>query len=650
MTNPNEIEKHSTLKLMFGQCSAWQLIQKTPTERETIFECTADGRRGGKYDGDRFSQSRYWRIMCQRVWQYDDFTYEGVAAASYLLNAHRYKMWFNPLEYYRMVMTAGLFEREENLSPEKALLQQEAFKIQWEMIIKGEQTIYDDKLRKRGWNIKLWKLLEKCVELKGWTFDAWIEWNNAIVTNKLISQNLESVLIHEILHITHNHLARVEERDHFQWNISTDYSINQTLNFTEEIRQTCITRDNKSFWQRFVVSVIKYIMSGDLQIRKDIEDNFKITMDTEFSKIKPKVIDQLYDSYMTESAGWAKEDKFANKSADLYYRILLETCVFVGGSGVSGYDSHDKWNDQGEESDEGTEESEQDGKEKGKGKDPDKNGKGAADNTETCKAAEKGDKADAHPDTSEKERGKGGREEHKGFQNMEMAAARQEVKQSVKEALERCGVNIDDPAEIEKALKAIPAMGILGAQILEWFKIRKKNWKQLLKKEMTSFINPQDMDYTMSREHRAMPGTFPGKKRERGLDVIVQMDTSGSINYKDWNDFCGQIEEIGRSCDANIMRVLQVHSVIASDTMVNLRKIKQMKIKETGGTTMQLGPAKLLKEKNKKLLLIFTDGYIDTFLQKDYNFKIIMFLSRGNAHMAGSLEERGFKVITQDEE
>jgi len=143
---------------------------------------------------------------------------------------------------------------------------------------------------------------------------------------------------------------------------------------------------------------------------------------------------------------------------------------------------------------------------------------------------------------------------------------------------------------------------------------------------------------------------FPGKKRERGLDLIVQVDTSGSINYKDWNDFMNQIEEIGRSCDTSLIRVMQVHSVIASDEMVNLRKIKKMRIKETGGTTMALGPEKLKREKNKKLLIIFTDGYIDNFEQKSYPFKIIMFLSRGNSHNAQVLEERGFVVLNQDVE
>lgn len=653
-TTTIETERHSTMKLMFGYCSAWQrLANNKLTEVDSIFDCVTSIR-GGKYMGDRYAQSRFWKIMSQRIWQYDDFTFDGVAAASYLMNAHRFKVWLNPKEFYELLMMSVI--RGETDTPIKSTVDTkkpkdgknkkaeipDKLKEDWDKIINGIATPHDEALRKHGWNKDLWKLLNECVTNKGWTFKAWVEWTNAIINNQYISQNLESVIIHEFMHIIWQHLSRVDERDHFQWNLATDYAINQTCNFTDEISKVCITKHNKQFFRRLVYGIVMYLMINDSAIRTDIKENFKITLETKFDEVTPKIIDQLYTSYLTEQKDWRKEDAYANKSADFYYRVLLESCVFVSSSEAgSGYDNHDKWNDEGTDSQEGVGDMD--------GASPDSKGtKGAADGTEECKMADGGDPKFHSAD--DKIRGKGGRNEHTGFHNMEMAAARQEVKQSVKEALERCGVNIDDPSEIEKALKAIPALSHIGAHIMEWFKIHKKNWKQLLKKEMTSFINPHDYDITMSRENRAIPGSFPGKKRDRGLDVVIQMDTSGSINYKDWNDFCGQVEEIGRSCDSNMIRVMQVHSVIASDEQVNLRKIKKMKIKETGGTTMQLGPAKLAGEKNKKLLIIFTDGYIDTFFQKDYNFKIIMFLSRGNSHLAESLSSRGFRVLCQDEE
>jgi hypothetical protein len=382
-------------------------------------------------------------------------------------------------------------------------------------------------------------------------------------------------------------------------------------------------------------------MQTDSEAQESLKCDFKITDKTDFDKIGDKTIHELYEAYMLDSSsGWHKTSKFANKSADLYYRILLESCIIVSGEGISGFDGHGKWGDKGEGSSEGIETVEKDGK---------KYAKGGGEGTEKCEKGKEGDKADYHSD-HDKKRGMGGRQEHKGFDPMEAAAARREVKATVKDTLERCGVNPDDPDEIEKALKATPGMGILGALILDWFKVKRKNWKQILKRNLTSFANPQDIDYTMSRESRVIEGFFPGKRRERGLDVIFQVDTSGSINLKDWNDFVNQIEEIGRSCDVKTMRCLQVHSVIAADDMVNLRRVKNWRIKETGGTTMALGPEMLKREGNKKLLVIFTDGYTDVFFQKDYPFKIIIFLSRGNSHNTEAFKERGFVVINQDEE
>ena len=60
---------------------------------------------------------------------------------------------------------------------------------------------------------------------------------------------------------------------------------------------------------------------------------------------------------------------------------------------------------------------------------------------------------------------------------------------------------------------------------------------------------------------------------------------------------------------------------------------------------------KLKKERNRKLLILFTDGYIDHFKADEYKgFKSIMFLSRGCESQAPTLRDRGFQVICQDEE
>jgi predicted metal-dependent peptidase len=641
-----EFERHSTMKLMFGRCSAWQIVNNKAVEVENIFECGGRGR-GGHYTGDKFAQAPFWRTTTDRFWQYDDFTFEGIAAASYLVNAHRFKLWFNPRKFYDYVYIC--VAHKDNLDPPESTGMDEkkykewaeAREKEWNDVIAGKNTNYDKVLNKYGWDRGLAQALVRCEKNKTWDFKTWIEWNNTIVNTPYVAQNCESVWIHEMFHVIWNHLARVEERDHAQFNIATDFAINQTINFTDEFAAGLITTENKKFFKRFIISTVKWLMLTDEDVAKSLKSEYKITPSTDFNKLSDKIVSELHETYMLDnSSGWHKTDKFANKSADLYYRILMESCIIVSGAGIAGFDGHGKWKDRGEGSGEGMEETiEKDGK---------KFGKGASKGTEKCEE-KKNDKPDFHSD-HDKQRGKGGREEHKGFDPMEIAASRSEVKATVKDTLERCGINPDDPDEIEKALKATPGMNILGALIMEWFKVRRKNWKQILKRELVSYANPQDIDYTMSRESRVIEGFFPGKKRERGLDVIFQVDTSGSINLKDWNDFGNQIEEISRSCDIKLVRCLQVHSVIASDEMVNIRRIKNWRIKETGGTTMALGPVKLKKEGNKKLLVIFTDGYIDVFEQKDFPFKIIMFLSRGNSHNAEILKERGFTVVNQDEE
>jgi predicted metal-dependent peptidase len=641
------LENHSTLKLQFGRCTAWQIVNGNAKEYNNIFECSETGRNNSTYIGDKFAQSNFWRATTDRFWQYDDFAFAGIAAASYLIDAHRFKIWFNPTEFYNYLYMCVAYKDElaapENIVNDKKKYNEymEARHQEWEKIIDGSCKKYDEALNKYGFDRGMAQMLRICKKNKTWDFNAWIAWNNIITTVPYVAQNCESVWVHEMFHILWNHLARIEERDSIQFNLATDFSINQTINFTQEFAAGLITYHNVGFMKRFNLSTIKYLMQTDAEVAKSLKSDFKIDDKTDFNKITDKKITELRNTFMLDGSSWNRIDKFANKSADLYYRILLESCIFISSSGVGGYDPHGKWGEQSTDGDAVTQT-----------KDDGKGGKvevGGSNGTEKCKKANDGAGPEFHDDNN-KQRGKGGREEHKGFDPMEIAASRREVKSAIKDSLERCGVNPDDPEEIEKALKATPGMDILGALILDWFKVRRKNWKQILKKELVSYSNPQDIDYTMSRESRVIEGFFPGKKRERGLDVIFQVDTSGSINLKDWNDFTNQISEISRSCDIKNTRCLQVHSVIASDEMVNISQIKNWRIKETGGTTMVLGPAKLKKEGNKKLLVIFTDGYIDVFFKRDYAFKIIIFLSRGNSHTSQTFIERGFQVINQDEE
>lgn len=634
--------KQSTLNLVFGNSPAYQYYKDTVSEVESIFDVVNEN--GSNYKGSRFTNSRFWKIFSQRIWQLDDFTFDGIAAASYLTGSHRFKIWFNPTKFYEFLYSSVL----TSCIPINAdINDEEAYKEEYskrgdviteilEKIKNGKSTEFDANFSRYGLNSKFYRDLVDCEKNKNWSDSVWQFWTNHIASNNFVSINLDSVMVHEMMHIIWNHLARLGSRDALQWNLATDYSINQTLEFSKELLENLISKNNKNFFNRFVVGTIRYLIMEDKTVKESVKKNYNLTLDNNVEEFLPHV-DSLYKNYMTEMVGWQNKDKFAHMSADFYYRILTETCVFI--EQPVGGDGHEMW---GKESDEG-EGSGEGGNSEGNGKNKAASGEGEGKD----KAKAKG--KDGQDPSNQKNRGKGGGQEHPGF-DVSSSASRAEVKGAIRDALEKSGCDPDDPSEIEHALNKIPGMDVLGAYIKEFFKVKTKNWRQILQSHIISYLNPTQVDYTMSREDRRRKDVFPGKKKDIGLDVIIGVDTSGSINYEDYNSFVKQIEKIVRDCDLDTLRLIQCHGHISYDKKISARKIKTIPVKETGGTTMRVIYEKLKRERNKKLLILFTDGYIDNFNNEGWGFKSIMFLSKGFGCNKDILQTRGFPVICQDDE
>jgi len=726
--------KHSTLKLIMGNCAAYQRKRDgTLEEVPSVYE-VSNGR--GKFEGNRFTTARFWKNISTRYWQFDDFKFHGAAAASFLGNAHRFKIWFNPLESYKLLMRAALdlhsdkeTEREmggnrgkrgrkpvakDATLPSEEDIQKENEKAEkeWESVLNNTHPKCAKLQANYGWSPNLYKELVESEKTGEWTDRGWELWCVSLVSCDFLFTNVTAIMIHEEQHIILNHLNRNGKRDPYQMNLAQDYAINQELDWSDEVKKVLITCDNETFFQRFIISYVKYLLITENDLRPEIEDKFglklvmvpggdeRANLQAFIDKALPQV-DRIFEKYMLQGDNWNHTDKTAGKSSDFYYRVLMETMIFQGGSGngkgngkgnggVRGYDGHGTWDeiadDDGEDGggEGGGEEKDgegKDGKGKGKGKDGEDEGEDSDFNKIKGKAqggkidqirkAPKGSKAKNGGNSSggegegkeggegsvangshvkDRGKGEGAGAEHAGF-DVTTACSRQEIKASVRDALERAGLNPDDPEELARALGRIPGMGNLGTVISEFFKVPTKNWQQILANYLATSINAKEKDYTMSRENRRIAGVFPGQRRERGLDVIIAVDTSGSINYNDYNDFVGQIEKIVKDCDLTKVRLIQCHHTISFDKEVILSRIKRIPICETGGTTMRVVYEKLKKEGNRKLLILFTDGCIDDFLQKDYpGFKSIMFLSRGNGCYAKPLIDRGFKVISQDQE
>jgi hypothetical protein len=709
----------SSLRLLFGHANAYQHRKGNQfVEVPDIFHVVRSRGWKNKYEGTSFQQARFWRSLVTRFWQYDDFRFPGAAAASYMGNAHTFKIWFNPMEVYKLLMTAGMDlysdamlenkkkkkgkgkgkkgqDSEYSDEEEAAKRAAEAMKAEqeWNDLIEGKSSREKQLTENYGWSRALYKELEKSVEAGEWTEKGWNLWNQALVESEYIGNNVVSIMVHEMMHILWNHLARNGKRDPYQFNLATDYAINQCLEFTPEIRKVCITKDNETFYGRFVISYARYCILQDPDIRKKVKKKFGLSIDQSVQEFADAAIPQISDLesyFMIEGDYWTRVNKTDKKAADFYYRILEETMIFQGGGEggngahgqesqgegqgqgqsqgngiVRGYDGHGQWDEMAED-----ERGEGDGE--GEGSDGDEEGEGSGSGDgEDQKAGpaqqggqidqkrgeakgnsakkNKGDGQGAPSGVKERGKGEGVGNVHGGW-DVTTACSRQEAKSVVRDAMKRSGFDPDDPNDIEKCLDRTPGMESLGAHIHEWFKVRTKNWRDVLKKYVATAVNPQEFDYTMSRENRRVAGMFPGKRRERGIDLVVAIDTSGSINYADYNDFVNQIEKIVRDCDVQKVRMIQCHHSIAFDKMVRLRNIKNIPVVETGGTTMRCVYEQLKRDNNRKLLVLFTDGCIDHFKNEGWGFKSLMFLSRGNECYADAIRDRGFQVLCQDEE
>jgi predicted metal-dependent peptidase len=56
-----------------------------------------------------------------------------------------------------------------------------------------------------------------------------------------------------------------------------------------------------------------------------------------------------------------------------------------------------------------------------------------------------------------------------------------------------------------------------------------------------------------------------------------------------------------------------------------------------------------ISERNKKLVIVFTDGWVENEIKNTYHFPSIMFVSAsGNKEICQDLTDRGWRVIHQD--
>ncbi len=137
---------------------------------------------------------------------------------------------------------------------------------------------------------------------------------------------------------------------------------------------------------------------------------------------------------------------------------------------------------------------------------------------------------------------------------------------------------------------------------------------------------------------------FPGKMRDFTFDIVVLIDTSGSMSNDDIKEGLSGVKNIiekDRHCRTT---VLEVDVGVEKEYVCKKIKDIQTNIKGRGGTT--LGPGLFrAKEIGCDVCLAFTDGYtenINAYPQKKLPKKIIWVINKGGS--AESVNKTGFVV------
>jgi predicted metal-dependent peptidase len=213
----------------------------------------------------------------------------------------------------------------------------------------------------------------------------------------------------------------------------------------------------------------------------------------------------------------------------------------------------------------------------------------------------------------------------KGFDNHEYG---DELSEAEKDAVsERWKDNVIEAATYAKQRGMNPRglEGVIG-KILN----PKVNWKTILRRYL---VNSMPHDFTFSRPNRKIQDVIlPGVVKE-SIDIVVHIDTSGSISSDDLSAFMGEI--IGMALSHNNVNIIliQCDCAIQSVVKVNSRSagmLRGIQIKGFGGTSHK--PVFSYIKENVvgcKLLVSLTDGYSDIKECVKPSYPVLFIINRG---------------------
>jgi len=153
-------------------------------------------------------------------------------------------------------------------------------------------------------------------------------------------------------------------------------------------------------------------------------------------------------------------------------------------------------------------------------------------------------------------------------------------------------------------------LGILVDKLLN----EKVNWKTLLYKYLTKTI-PHDYSYSRPSKRSFSTGVYMPIMRKESIEIVVSLDTSGSIQGKELQDFMSEINGIAKSFNNLSMKLIVCDSEIKDVYTIgngHSEEIAKLRIRGGGGTSHKPIYDYVNKNlPNTRLLVNFTDGYTD---------------------------------------
>jgi predicted metal-dependent peptidase len=139
------------------------------------------------------------------------------------------------------------------------------------------------------------------------------------------------------------------------------------------------------------------------------------------------------------------------------------------------------------------------------------------------------------------------------------------------------------------------------------------NYKKLISARLTSAI-PYDFDYTRPHRRSSSLGYYIPSQRREGVELVVVLDTSGSISKDNLSEFLGEMRKMAESFEMVDMTVVQ-HDAEVQDVQefdnVGKYDLSDFEFVGRGGTDHRppLNHVDNEIRGNRKVVVCLTDGY-----------------------------------------